>query len=172
MMGDVVLRGKLPYPMFMEFSWLMELQWAWGFIVLTMRNSSCLLHCGFQIGSSLEQDRNVMPVQPWTSWQGNMEENSNPKIWRSCQETATEVVGDWIGSSLEGMLTQSDQSGMTWLWCHSWLTATGTWIVLRQHVPGLLLWQPSQWSRKNLEDGVPVCVEDFSIKWVLGKWGR
>jgi hypothetical protein len=38
MMGDVVLRGKLPYPMFMEFSWLMELQRAWGFFVLTMRN--------------------------------------------------------------------------------------------------------------------------------------
>jgi hypothetical protein len=26
MMEDVVLRGKLPYPMFMEFFWLMELQ--------------------------------------------------------------------------------------------------------------------------------------------------
>jgi hypothetical protein len=99
MMGDVVLRGKLPHPILIEFSWLMELKRAWGVFILTTRNSSSPPHCGFHIGSSLEQDRNVMPVQLWTNWWGNMEEKSNPQVWRSCQETATEVVGDWMGRS-------------------------------------------------------------------------
>jgi hypothetical protein len=76
----------------MEFSWLMELQRAEGVFVLPMRNSSCPPHCRFQIWSPEEQDRNVMPVLPWMSWQGNIEEKSNLQIWKSCQETATQVA--------------------------------------------------------------------------------
>jgi hypothetical protein len=67
MIGDVVLGGKLPYPMFREFSWLMALKRARGVFVLTTRNISCTPKCGVPIGSCLEQDRNVIPVEPWTS---------------------------------------------------------------------------------------------------------
>jgi hypothetical protein len=64
MMGDVVLGGKLPHPMLREFSWLMALQRAGDVFVLTTRNSSSLPKCRSQIGSYMEQDRNVIPVEP------------------------------------------------------------------------------------------------------------
>jgi hypothetical protein len=150
MMGDVVLRGKLPHLKLMKFSRLVELQRAWGVFIVTMRNSSSPPLFGFQIGSSLEQDRNVMTVQPWMSWWGNIEEESNSQIWRSYQKTATQVAGDWREWGLKGVLSGSDQSGKTWFWCHSGLTAPGTGRVLRQLLPGLLLWQPNQPSRKKL----------------------
>jgi hypothetical protein len=54
------------------------------------------------------------------------------------------------------VLMQSDQSGKTSLWCHSGLTAPGTWVVLRQLLPGLWLWLPSQPSTKKLKEGAPV----------------
>jgi hypothetical protein len=60
------------------------------------------------------------------------------------------------GGALEGVLMRSDQSGKTWLWCHRGLNAPGTWRVLRQPLPVLLLWQPSQARRKKLEEGAPV----------------
>jgi hypothetical protein len=104
----------------------------------------------------LDQDKIDMPFQRSMSWQGIMKEKRNAQIWRSGQETATQVAGDWRGRTLEGVLTWSDQSGKTWFWCHSGLTAPGTWRVLRQHLPGLLLWQPSQPSMKKLEEGAPV----------------
>jgi hypothetical protein len=59
------------------------------------------------------------------------------------------------GGSLRGVLTQYHQSGKTWLWCHSELTAPWTWRVLRQLLPCLLLWQTSQSSRKKPKEGAP-----------------
>jgi hypothetical protein len=94
MMGDEVLRRKFPHPRFREFSWLIYLQRTSGVCVLTRRKDSCPPKCGVQIGSHLEHDINVMPVEPWMIWGGNMEEKSNPQI-SSCQETATQVAGDW-----------------------------------------------------------------------------
>jgi hypothetical protein len=64
MMGDVVLGGKLPHSILREFSWLMALQRACGVFVLTTRRNSCPAKCWFQIGSCMEQDRNVIPVEP------------------------------------------------------------------------------------------------------------
>jgi hypothetical protein len=70
MMGNEVLGGTLPHPRLREFSWLMELQRSWGVFEVTPRNSSCLPKCGFPIGRSMEQYRNVIPAEPRTSWQG------------------------------------------------------------------------------------------------------
>jgi hypothetical protein len=53
---------------------------------------------------------------------------------------------------------QSDQWGKTWLWCHSGLTAPGTWRVLRHLLLGLLLWQPGYPSKKRLKEGALSCV--------------
>jgi hypothetical protein len=35
-------------------------------------------------------------------WGGNMEEETNPQIRRSCQEAATQVAGDWRGRGCRG----------------------------------------------------------------------
>jgi hypothetical protein len=80
----------------------MELQRPWGDFVLTARNISCPPKCGFQIGSSLEQDRNVIPLELWTSWRGKLEEKSNPQIRRSCQETTTGVAETQRGQGHRG----------------------------------------------------------------------
>jgi hypothetical protein len=56
MMGDVVLEGKLTSPRLRELSSLMALQRAYDVSVVTTRNTSCPPKCGFQIGSSMEQD--------------------------------------------------------------------------------------------------------------------
>jgi hypothetical protein len=49
----------------------------------------------------MEQDRNVIPVEPWTSWPGKLEDKSDPQI-RSCLETTTQVAGAWSGRGLRG----------------------------------------------------------------------
>jgi hypothetical protein len=104
----------------------------------------------------MEPDRNIIPLEPWRSWRGNLEDKSSADSIRSCQMSGTQVAGAWRRWGLEGVLTLSHQSGKTWLWCHSGLTTSGTWRVLRQPLPGLLLWQPSQPSRKKLEEIDPV----------------
>jgi hypothetical protein len=89
--GDVVLVGKLPPPRLREFSWLMVLQRAWGVFVVTTRKTSCLPKCRLQIGSSMEQDRNVILVETCTSWWGKLEEKSDrssdqkilPRVWHT-----------------------------------------------------------------------------------------
>jgi hypothetical protein len=171
-MGDVVLRVKLPHPLLREFSWLIELQRAWDVFALTMRKPSCPPNCGIQIGSSLKHDRNIMPVQPWINWGGKMEEKSNPQIRRSCQETVTQVSGDWKGGTVEAVLMWFDQSEKTWLWCHSELTDPGTWRVLRMLLPGLLLLQPSQPKRNKLEASAPVLCGTILFNLVLITQGR
>jgi hypothetical protein len=104
----------------------------------------------------LEKNTNVMPVQPSRSWRGNMEDKSNPQIWRSCQETATKWLETGGRVVFEGMLTQSNQSVKAWLWCHSGLTTPGNWRVLRTLLLVLLLWQPDQPNLKILEEDAPV----------------
>jgi hypothetical protein len=61
----------------------------------------------------------------------------------------------WRGT-LEGMDLRSDQSGKTWLWCHSGLIAPGNCRFWKQLLPSLLLWQLSQPSRKKFAEGAPV----------------
>jgi hypothetical protein len=48
----------------------------------------------------MEQDRNVIPVEPWMSLQGKLQEKSNPPIRTSCQETGPQVPGAWRGRVL------------------------------------------------------------------------
>jgi hypothetical protein len=69
-----------------------------------------------------------------------MVEKSIAQIRRSCQETVTQVAGDWRERDVEAVLTRAYQSGQTWLWCHSGITDPGTYRFLRQLLPGLLLW--------------------------------
>jgi hypothetical protein len=132
----------------------MAVQKVWSVLLLTTRNNSCPPQCGFQMGSCMEQDRNVIPLESWTPNEGNWRRRA---ILRS-EDIARWLAHKWlapgVGEALEGV--QSDQSGKTWWWCHSELIILGIWRVLRQLLPGLLLWQPSQPSRKKLEEGAPL----------------
>jgi hypothetical protein len=102
MMGDVVLGGKFPHPMLREFSCLMALQRAWGVFVVITIDTSCSPKCWFQIGSSMEQDRYVIPVEPWTADGGNWTRAIEPQNSRSCQEIGTQATGSWRGRGLVG----------------------------------------------------------------------
>jgi hypothetical protein len=137
-MGDVVLRWKLPHPRLREFSFLIDMKMTWGVLVLTTRKSTCPPNCGFQFGRSLEQDRNIMRVQPWMTEEGTWKRNAilRSKILPGNCQMWLETL--W-GGVTEGVLTLSDQSGITWVLCHSGLTTSGTWRVLRQFLPGLFL---------------------------------
>jgi hypothetical protein len=109
-------------------------------------------------------------------------EQAEEGIWKRkamlrSEDHARTLSHKWLetgrGGSLEGVLTQSDQSGKTWLWCHSGLTAPRTWSVLRQLLLGLLLWQPSQPCRKKLKEGAPVlCGKLLSYVWPREMRGR
>jgi hypothetical protein len=79
----------------------MKLQQALDVFVLTTRNTSCAPKWGFQVGSCMEQDRNVILVELWTSYLGKLEEKSDPDIRRSCQETVTQVAGACRGRGLK-----------------------------------------------------------------------
>jgi hypothetical protein len=95
-----------------------------------------------------------------------MEKWSHAQIHTFCQDPMTQVAGDWRWVAWSLVLSQSDQSGKTWLWCHSGLTAPWPWRVLRQLLPALLQWQPSQPSRKKLKEGGPVlCGRLLSEVW-------
>jgi hypothetical protein len=71
MMGDVVLGEKFPHPMLLDFFWLIALQRAWGVFVLTSRITSCPPKCIIQISGCMEQERNVISVEPWKGEEGN-----------------------------------------------------------------------------------------------------
>jgi hypothetical protein len=73
------------------------------------------------------------------------------------------VTGVWRGRALAGVLRQSDQSEKTWLCCYREPTSPGTESVYRQLLPGLLLWQPSQW--KEEARGRSPC-----FVWKLSQW--
>jgi hypothetical protein len=62
MMEDV---EKFPHSMLWDFSWLIALQRAWGVSVLTTWNPSYPPKFSFQIGSCMEQERNVISVETW-----------------------------------------------------------------------------------------------------------
>jgi hypothetical protein len=83
MIGDVVLGEKFPHLMFWDFFWLKALQKSWGVFVLTSRNSSCPTKCSLQIGSCMEQEMNVISVEPWKGEEGN---------WRRWAIIRTEVL--------------------------------------------------------------------------------
>jgi hypothetical protein len=76
------------------------------------------------------------------------------------------------GGAIEAVLTWSVQSGKTWLWCYSGLTALGTWRVLRQSCLSCCYGSSASqagtsWRKLSLS-----CVEDFSFNWTLRSQGR
>jgi hypothetical protein len=90
----------------------------------------------------MEQERNVISVEPWKGVEGN---------WRWAIFRSEELAYYWHqigwcagGGAISGVLMQSDQSEKTCLWCHSGPTSPGTGSVQRHLLSGMLLWQPSQ----------------------------
>jgi hypothetical protein len=101
MMGNEVLGEKYSHSMLFDFSWLIALQRAWGVFVLTCGNISYPPKCIFQIGSCMQQERNVISVEPWRGVEGNWrdEPSSDQKI---LPVTGTKVAGVYRGRVLSG----------------------------------------------------------------------
>jgi hypothetical protein len=129
MLGDVVLGEKFPHLLF-DCSWLIALQRAWGVFVSTRRNTSYPPKCRFQIGSCMEPESNVISVELSKRWGGKLE-MSHLQIRSSCLLLTPKWLVCGEGGTLTGVLTQSDQSEKTWLWCHSGLTSPGSGSVYR-----------------------------------------
>jgi hypothetical protein len=53
-----------------------------------------------------------------------------------------------------------------------WAEIPGTWRALRQLLSGLLLWQPSQPSRKKLDEGAPLFCGRLVIELRSGETGQ
>ena len=157
--GDVVPVEKFPHSMLLDFSWLIAQRRAWGVFVLTSGSTSYPPKYSFQIGSCMEEERNVISVESWKDEEGNWRRWA---IFRSEDLACYWLQSGWCagGRALVGVLIQSNQSEKAWLWCHSGLTSPGNGSVHRQLMPGLLLWsQASQW--KKMEEGAPALYGSF-----------
>jgi hypothetical protein len=129
MMGNVVLGGTLPHPKLREFSWLMELQRSWGVFESPLGTLSVLQNADSRLAVLWNRTEMSSQLNLEQADEGKWRRRAiHPLITRSCQETGTVVTGLWRGrgKGLEGVLTQSEQSGETWWWCHSWPTAPGS----------------------------------------------
>jgi hypothetical protein len=94
---------------------------------------------------------------------------SGPQIGRWCQVTARQLVGDWSGRGLRLSTSAAQPIRKELVVKTCFLTSSGTWRVLRGSPVCLLLWQPKQQTRKNLEEIALSCGDDISINWWLGK---
>jgi hypothetical protein len=159
MMGDVALEGNLPHSMMREFSCVMELQRAWGDFVLTTRNTSYPLNSDSWLGVVWNRTEMSSHLNLEQADEGNWRRGAILLPEDLSRRLAHKCLVPGGGGSLEGVLWKSDRSGNYWLWCHSGLTVPGTWTVLRQLLPGVLLWPLRQPSRMKVVEGSPVLCE-------------
>jgi hypothetical protein len=149
----------------------MEVQKAWGVFVLTSKKHIFLSKIWVLVGSSWKQKRNIIPVPARTSGGDNMEQESHAQIQTSSQEPMTQVAGDWWGGSLRGVLTQTDQSGKTWLWSHSGLTHPWIGESCGSSCLDCCYGSPASQAGRSWRKVPLICLEVFSVKCGLGKWG-
>jgi hypothetical protein len=150
----------------------MELQRPWGVFEHTTETLPVLQNVGSRLGDFWKRTEMLSHLNlEWAderSWRRKVIFRSEDLSKKWPQEWL-ELAGSW---ALEGVLTLSDKSGKTWLWCHSGLTTLelgkswGTSCLACCYA--ILASQARRTLRK-----VPLsCVEDFSVKWGLGTWGR
>jgi hypothetical protein len=80
MMGNVVLRWKLPHPVLMEFSWLMELQSVEVFLYSPQESLPVLNTVGSRLGSLWNRTEMTCQFNLEQADEGYTEKKSNPQI--------------------------------------------------------------------------------------------
>jgi hypothetical protein len=113
-MGDVVLRRKLPHPMFRELSWLMNCKGLEVHLYSPPETLPVLQNAA----SRLRVVWNRTEMSSQLNFEQAEEGNWRRAILKS-EDLAMRVAQKWLapgaGGALEGVLTQSTQSGKIWL---------------------------------------------------------
>jgi hypothetical protein len=82
------------------------------------------------------------------------------------------LTDSWRVGTLQGVLMQSDQSGKTFWLCHNVLTAPWFGESWGSSCLACCYGSPASHAGRSWRKVPLSCVEDFSVKWGLGKWGK